>query len=456
MATRNVTYKCPFCDKRYNRADLVNHIEDVHPYEIPKDFTPLRFVFNYVNKKPLDYHGKCTECGGPTDWDENVGRYKRQCNKKACHDSYVKKFETNMQNKIGTTRISQTDEGQKKMLANRKISGTYTFQNGAKKTYTGSYEKKALEFMDKVMNIDPDDLLCPGPVLKYELVGPETKVKKLHMYITDFYYIPYNLIIEVKDGGNNPNKRNMPEYRAKQIAKEQYIVKHTDFNYIRLTDNNMRQLLAVFMDLKMQLVDDTNRRVIHINESKEEKICPKCGSKNVGIVIKGEPIYICKDCGAYVDDVPFNHESMACMSMAPMVGLKDSDAYITLEPNQNQVFSMGIGANNGTKRYGITRDCFNRLVEIPEDQKLLGKKYLLKKDKYEISKLIENHLGTGFMTLSDAYKYFTDKVLWSNDQIEFDMEPVFEDTFDADKFVNNILYEDLVNIEESVKELING
>lgn len=417
MATRNVTYKCPFCDKRYNRQDLVNHVEDVHPYEIPKDFTPLRYVFNYVNKKPLEYHGKCTECGGQTEWDENVGRYKRQCGKKACHDSYVKKFETNMFNKTGNTRISQTDEGQKKMLANRKISGTYTFQNGAKKTYTGSYEKKALEFMDKVMNINPDDILCPGPVLEYTLVDKEMKIKKRHRYITDFYYIPYNLIIEVKDGGNNPNKRNMPEYRAKQIAKEEYIVKNTDFNYIRLTDNNMRQLLAVFMDLKMQLVENTNRRVIHINES------------------------------------------IACMSMAPMIGLKDSDAYITLEPNQNQVFSMGIGANNGTKRYGITRDCFNKLVEIPEEQELLGKKYLLKKDKYEISKLIENHLGTGFMTLSDAYKYFTDKVLWSDDQIQFDMEPVFEDTFDADKFVNNILYEDyedLTNIEESVKELIDG
>lgn len=412
MATRNVTYKCPFCDKRYNRADLVNHIEDVHPYEIPKDFTPLRFVFNYVNKKPLTYHGKCTECGGPTDWDENVGRYKRQCNKKSCHDSYVKKFETNMQNKIGTTRISQTDEGQKKMLANRKISGTYTFQNGAKKTYTGSYEKKALEFMDKVMNIDPDDLMCPGPVLEYEIVDPETKTKKRHMYITDFYYIPYNLIIEVKDGGNNPNKRNMPEYRAKQIAKEEYIVKHTDYNYIRLTDNNLRQLLAVFMDLKMQLVDNTNKRVIHINES------------------------------------------MACMSMAPMVGLKDSDAYITLEPKENQVFSATVGANNGTKRFGLSRET-NKLVEIPEENEILGKKYLLKKDKSEVSKILEFLTDTELRDV-DLYKLLTDKVLYTRDQIEFDLEPVFVETFNANKFINEILYEDLTNIEESVKELING
>ena len=78
---RIVTYKCPFCDKRFVRVDLVNHVGDEHEDELPADFTPLRYVFNYVNKKPLSYHGRCTECHGDTDWDENKGRYNRQCNK---------------------------------------------------------------------------------------------------------------------------------------------------------------------------------------------------------------------------------------------------------------------------------------------------------------------------------------------------------------------------------------
>ena len=73
-------------------------------------------------------------------------------------------------------------------------------------------------------------------------------------------------IIEVKDGGNRPNKRSMPEYRAKQIAKEEFIINHTNYNYIRLTDNDLSQLLAVFADLKMQMVEDTGERVIHVNE----------------------------------------------------------------------------------------------------------------------------------------------------------------------------------------------
>ena len=60
--------------------------------------------------------------------------------------------------------------------------------------------------------------MAPGPILEYDHEG------KTHLYITDFYYQPYNLIIEVKDGGDNPNKRNMPEYRQKQIEKEKYII----------------------------------------------------------------------------------------------------------------------------------------------------------------------------------------------------------------------------------------
>lgn len=257
---RNVTWKCPFCDKRFDREKLVIHVDDKHQEEIPEGFTALRYVFHYVNKRPLDYHGRCTECKGPTPWDEEVGRYKRQCGRKECHDSYVKRFEENMIKKKGYTRETSTQEGLERMLKNRKISGQYTFQNGKKRDYVGSYEKKCLEFMDKVMNIDPDDILSPGPVLEYKFDG------KTHYYISDFYYQPYNLVIEVKDGGDNPNTRNMEEYRRKQIAKEEYIIKHTNYNYIRLTNNDFGQLMSVFADLKMQLVDNSKDRVIHVNE----------------------------------------------------------------------------------------------------------------------------------------------------------------------------------------------
>ena len=258
---KNVKYKCPYCDVKLTKEDLIRHVEDVHEDLIPEGYTAFRLVFNYINKKPIEYQGKCTECGGKTEWDEIKGRYNRQCNKPACRESFIKKFEANMIKTRGVKRISQTPEGQEKMLAARKISGTYKFQSGEEKTYTGKYELAALKFLDQVMNIDPQDIMCPGPILEYQFEG------KTHIYITDFYYQPYNLIIEVKDGGKRPNNREMPVYRAKQIAKEQFIIKNTNYNYLRLTDNDLSQLLAVMADLKMQMVENTGERVIHINEA---------------------------------------------------------------------------------------------------------------------------------------------------------------------------------------------
>lgn len=260
MTSKNVKYKCPFCDERYLKIDLVSHINDIHEDMVNEEYTALRIVFNTVNKKPFEYNGKCTECGGPTGWDENKGRYNRICSNPKCKKSYLEKFEKNMKDKLGVTRISSTAEGQIKMLNNRKISGKYKFQDGSEKTYVGKYEKDTLEFLDKIMHCNSIDVITPGPVFEYKYKGEN------HIYISDMYYQPYNLIIEVKDGGDKPNGRDMKEYREKQIEKENYIIKNTNYNYIRLTNNDLSQLLAVFMDLKMQLVDESNDRVIHINE----------------------------------------------------------------------------------------------------------------------------------------------------------------------------------------------
>lgn len=421
-SNRKATYKCPFCDKRFDREKLVVHVEENHETELPEGFTALRYVFNYVNRKPESYHGRCTECGGPTPWDENKGRYNRQCGKKACHDSFVKKCEDNMLRKTGHKRVSETEEGQIKMLANRKISGTYKFKNGKEKTYTGSYERKALEFMDKIMNIDPDDLLCPGPILEYTL----DKVK--HLYITDFYYIPYNLVIEVKDGGQNPNNRNMPEYRAKQIAKEKYIISNTDYNYLRLTDNDFSQLLAVFMDLKMQLVDNTNERVIHVNENN---------------IIE---------------------EAMGIASYAPVRGLKDSETYMVMRPRENNVFvkpRIGLTDGNFDKIFGI--DDEDKLVELSKEEvktiKSRNKVCYKVGDVTEVTRLLQDKIGTVIEGGdSGLYKMLTGKNLLDSRQVAVQLEAVdmpLESHIisDVSKVKSYLEMYDLWEIEEEVKKI---
>lgn len=272
-------YKCRYCNNMYTRQRLPNHIQDVHESEIPEGYTALRLAFNIINKKE---YGTCIIDKAVTAWNENKGRYERLCGKESCHNAYVKIVKERMKKKYGTENMLQderyADEQQKKMLANRKISGTYTFSDGGKIGYTGEYERKTLEFMDKIMFINSEDIESPGPILDYEYNG------KTHRYISDFYYIPYNLVIEVKDGGSNPNNRVMQEYREKQIAKEDMIKKINKYNYIRLTDNNFAQLIEIMALLKYNL--DEDEMIIKINESMAGTIAGALPSSNSTFIIK--------------------------------------------------------------------------------------------------------------------------------------------------------------------------
>lgn len=249
-------YKCPYCDKRFTRMDLVKHIDKKHGDMIPKDYTATRVVFNLINKKE---YGTCVMCGKKTNWDENKARYDRFCGSKACHDKYVKiaHKNTDIENKL------KDPEFQTKMLAGRSISGSYKFStDGGSVSYTGTYERKFLEFMDKLLNIKSYDLDAPGPTIEYEYDG------ETHFWITDYRYIPYNLVFDIKDGGDNPNNRVMTDYRAKQVAKERAIAKQGKYNYIRLTNNNFEQLIDIFLELKEMLGDENKikKPIIKINE----------------------------------------------------------------------------------------------------------------------------------------------------------------------------------------------
>ena len=291
-------YKCSYCEKRLIRKDLITHIDKSHKELIPENYTAARLVYNQVNK--VD-HGKCRVCGKPTAWSEKSGRYDVLCGDPKCKEHMREEYKKNMLRVKGTYNILNDPEQQKKMLANRSISGQYKFQDGGVLTYTGSYEKKCLEFMDIVMQIPSKDILSPGPTLEYEYNGEK------HFYITDFYYIPYNLIIEVKDGGDNLNTKDsasMKASREKTIEKEHLITDRGEYNYIRLTNNNFAQLIEVFMIIKEKLLEGDDSKTYRINESQVvlEDYFDETGrsSKFIRVTYDGEGIY-----QAFKENVPF-------------------------------------------------------------------------------------------------------------------------------------------------------
>lgn len=256
------TIKCPYCDSRFQRADLIKHLDSKHEELLPEGMPSAQVVYDLVNG--TKGHGKCRVCKGPTDWNMSAGRYDILCHNPRCKEKMREDYKRNMLRVHGTFNILTSDEQQRKMLANRSISGKYKFTDGGVVTYTGSYERKFLEFADKVMQIPSKDIMVPGPTLEYEMNGEK------HFYITDFLYVPYNLIIEVKDGGKNPNNKSsvgMQSSRERTIQKEKLITEQGIYHYLRLTDNQFMQLLEIFMDIKKNLIEGVDDKVIRINEA---------------------------------------------------------------------------------------------------------------------------------------------------------------------------------------------
>ena len=259
----SIAFLNPFDIEEYNEWIVKHEIHD----EVKKlDYNPKISIIVPVYNAPINYLEECID----SVIDQNYENWELCIADDKSTDPEVKKtlekYKKNILKVFGTDNLlvgDQADERQKKMLAGRRISGKYQFEDGTIFTYTGEYEHKLLEFLDKVMGFNGDDIVTPGPMFKYTYKGEE------HTWITDVLIVPYNLVIDVKDGGSNPNKRSMPEYRAKQDAKEKMITDLGTYSYLRLTNNQFEQLIEVLYQLKISMIDDNDENrdvVISINE----------------------------------------------------------------------------------------------------------------------------------------------------------------------------------------------
>jgi len=165
--------------------------------------------------------------------------------------------------KYGKTTLLDDPEQQKKMLANRKISGKYLWRDHVHEfTYTGSYEKSFLEFLDRVMNFDADDLMAPSPhTYWYTYNGNK------HFYIPDFYIPSLNLEIEIKDGGDNPNMHHKIQDvdKVKEQAKDD-IMMNNETNYIKIVNKKNEDFLKYLSMAKDNKINNKGT-YIHLVEN---------------------------------------------------------------------------------------------------------------------------------------------------------------------------------------------
>lgn len=250
--------KCPFCSKRYTSKELLyNHIQLAHPETLKDEtYTPARVYFNFVNKKDK---GSCVMCKESTEWNEHTRRYMRFCGEK-CKEKYVKMMKDRMINTYGKAHLLNDPEKQKEMLQARSISGTYTFADGGELGYTGTYERDFLEFLDKIMGFNSLDVVSPCPfTFYYTYEGKEL------FYIPDIYIPSLNLIIEIKDGGDNPNTHPKIQQvdKMKEKLKDEVMAKGV-YNYIKVTNRDHFKFIELLMELKDK--PEKSKPIIKINE----------------------------------------------------------------------------------------------------------------------------------------------------------------------------------------------
>lgn len=398
---------CPLCRRKDFKDKLIRHIEKDHE-DIIGDTSAEQFLYD----KTHPGSGKCIVCGNKTDWNEKTGKYHRVCSNHRCKEELRAKFKKNMIRVHGKVSLLDDAAHQAKMLAHRSISGTYIYSDGTKFTYTGSYEHKAIEFMDKVLNCNSKDIIMPGPVIDYT-----DQYGNSRQWITDIYYVPYNLIIEVKDGGDNPNNRQMDEYRAKQVSKETELIRLGEYNYLRLTDNKFVQLMEVLALLKDQEINDptSNNKVIRINESAvfDDRFFTlddvEKSDEDDNIPQEYDIIRRLSDLKEYAA-----REYMGVGAVGGIVGTMDGNMLVQYTPYRHSFSGEkdGFGVVDDKKSTKLRVKSDNEETEIVDKEPFLQdkfyKSYRHKRDRVTWENAI------------NLYEEITGKVMLSKDQLDYD------------------------------------
>lgn len=447
-STYQKKYKCPYCEGRFTRAKLHIHIQEKHEDLIPEGYTALRVAFNTINNKT---EGHCIMCGNVTDWNEDKGRYERLCNDPKCHEAYKKMVAERTKKKYGTERL-QTDPEyaeyvQRKALAGRKMHGEYTFADGGKIEYFGSYERKFLQFMDQVMHCESEDILAPAPSIKYQYEG------KTHLYIPDFYYIPYNLIIEIKDGGSNPNNHphRTGEDELKLRAKEEAIRQLNEFSYVRVVNNDFSQVLSIMAVLKYNMAHRYKDPVIKVNES---------------MLLEANPVKVESMSGAIGSAIP--------LTPNPIPYECNKDNYYIIQHMQNNVFNYSITKDPVQyTMYSVDPEEHGFYKVFKTDKSKISKKYTTFKikDKQTAKELYDElamceaygkNFFAGEVSRDYIYRRLTEgSKLLSDDQIKYDTR--FEQVQSFDEQIQDIcegvrsfiLGDPVTRLEEQVSNLAN-
>ena len=209
------------------------HIEKRHPQELADSQLNAEQILYKSTHGTI--HGKCMcGCGRDTEWNYKTGKPYKVSPDPSCKKRIADIANARNMKVYGKEKVINDPDMQRKMLEARKISSSYTFHDGGKVKYTGALEKNFLQFCDKILELESRMVLDNPEVFHYY----DSKENRDRFYIPDYYLPDYNLIIEIKPGGDHPNANPayIEETRYKEFLKDEAMRKQTKFNYLKIVD----------------------------------------------------------------------------------------------------------------------------------------------------------------------------------------------------------------------------
>lgn len=278
--------QCYYCKKYFQRkGQAMDHLERMHADELVRDGISSAQAC-YLTTHP-DIHGRCVVCGKPTAWCDRAGKPHRICGSQACKNKLAEAYNRNRDAALGMSQhdLMSNMDHQQEMLNSRRIHGVYKFSDGGAIDYIGKLEKNFLWFLDTVMDFKSTEILPSPEVFTYK----DTREGVDRQYVPDYYLINYNLLVEIKDGGEkvNTNPAFLETTRYKVAMKDKAMREQTKYNYIRIGGTNY----GPFME--------TLYKITHNDDADKSK-----ASKNVVIISESAGAIKPEDTQATIDRGP--------------------------------------------------------------------------------------------------------------------------------------------------------
>lgn len=254
--------KCYICKQEVgSEEELIEHIKTVHDDLLaptdsnPDGYTAEQLWYHEKNKYKLKSIGVCA-CGRLKPWDKDKNKYKYYCGSQECKDKMRQVAVNNSMNKFGVENPAELEENQLAMMEGkgktlyalnehdylivdknncdkeetlRDINTKY--KEASKYVYLSKVEEKTL--ISLLSFFKHSNIIAPmkNSDISYKLPNDD----KLHNHIPDIFVSSLRLIISCKDSILNPNMHpNMKKDRFKNLYEYQFILNHTDYNYIQI------------------------------------------------------------------------------------------------------------------------------------------------------------------------------------------------------------------------------